>query len=209
MSISETFHQLSVRPQDLPSTSMNILSVRGKHFVRKLDLPLNFRQILVWLRVLPSSFCASSGPSVIFRKHSVQPRTSVNLHQLLRDRRIYRQLSVHPQHLSQTFRAFEGTSMNFPYVRGGFINFRQLSMHPRDYPSNFCVSAEHCVIFSKHSVQPWGLPSTSANFCTFSAPSISIQCDRGSFRHIQSTFCAVVGLSATFCQLSVRPRDLP
>ena len=73
--------------------------------------------------------------------------------------------------------------MNFPYVRGRSINFRQLSMHPRDYPSNFCVPAEHCVIFSKHSVRLRGLPSTSVNFYTFSAPPVNIPCDRETFSH--------------------------
>ena len=120
----------------------------------------------------------------------------------------YRQLSVHPWDLSPTFRVSEGPSMNFPYVRGSSINCRQLSMHLRDYPSNFWVSAEHCVIFSKNSVRPCSLPSTSANFFKFSTPFVNIPCDRGTFRHIQSTFCAVVGLSATFCQLSVRLQDL-
>ena len=87
--------------------------------------------------------------------------------------------------------------------------FCLLSVHPRDYLSNFCVSAEHCVIFSKHYVRPRDLPSTSVNFCTFSAPSVNIPCDRGTFRHLQSTFCAVVGLSANFRQLFVHLRDLP
>ena len=133
------------------------------------------------------------------------PSASINF---LRGLGTYRQLSVHPRDLLPTFRAFERPSMNFPYVRGGSINFRQLSMYLRDYPSNFCLSAEHCVIFSKHSVQPWGFPSTSANFCTFSAPPVNIPCDRGSFSHIQSTFCAVMGLFATFCQLFVRLQDV-
>ena len=134
------------------------------------------------------------------------PSTCVNF---LCGRGTYHQLSVHPRDLSPTFCASEGPFINFPYVTGRSINFCQLSVHLRDYPSNFCVSAEHYVIFSKHSVRPQDLPSTSVNFCTFSAPTGNIPCDRGTFRHLQSTFCAVVGLSANFCQLSVHLWDLP
>ena len=143
-SISETFHQLSVRPRDLTSTFINILSDRGKHFVWKLDLLLNLRQISAWPRVLLSRFCASAGPTVIYCTHSVLPWTSVNLCQLF----------VRPWDLPSTFRASagslptfrasEGPSIEFPYIRGRSINFRQLSVHPRDYPSNLCVSGTLC-----------------------------------------------------------------
>ena len=136
-----------------------------QHFVRKLDLPLNFRQLPVWLRDLPSSFRASAGPSVIFHKHSVRLwdllSTCVNFSCCCGT---YRQLSVHPRDLSPTSRASEGPFINFSYIRGRSINFRQLFVRPRNYPTNICVSAEHCVIFSKHSMRPQGLPSTCVNF---------------------------------------------
>ena len=140
--VSETFHQLSVRPRDLSSTSINILSVRGKHFVRKLDLTSdNFlcgrgslHQVFVHQQDLQSSTvnnpCGRGLPSIC-----------VNF---LCGRRSYRQLSVHPRDLSSTFRASEVPSINFPYIRGRSINFRQLSVHPREYPSNFCVSGTLC-----------------------------------------------------------------
>ena len=109
-SVSETFHQLSVRPQDLPSTSINILSVRGKHFVQKLDLPLNFRQLSVWPRVLPSSFRASAGlqsSSVNIPCSHGLPSTCVN------------------------FSAAAGPTVNFPCIRR---TFRQLYVRSRDHP---------------------------------------------------------------------------
>ena len=136
--------------RQLPST----IFVTGKHFVRKLDLPLNFRQLSVWPNVLPSSFCASAGPSVIFRKHSVQPRTSVNLRQLVvrpRDLPSNFRASAGPfanfpcscrhyvnfpftrttfRQLSTTFRASERLSVNFPYGSGAF---RQISVWPRTF----------------------------------------------------------------------------
>ena len=56
------------------------------------------------------------------------------------------------------------------------------------------VSEEHCVIFSKHSVRPWDLPSTSINFSCVCASqfSVNIPCGCG-----------------TFCQLTLHPRDVP
>ena len=131
----------------------------------------------------------------------------------------YRQLSLQVRDHLPTFRASEGLSINFPYVWRRSINFHQLSVHPRDYLSNFCVSAEHCVIFSKHFVRPQGFPSTSVKFCTFSAPSGKISCDHGSICQILSTFHASADIKSTFLapaqpsvnfhQLSVRLRDLP
>ena len=189
--ISLNIRQLYVRQRDIlsilrsstgPSINFHqLLSVRGKHFVRKLDLPLNFRQLSVWLRDLPSSFLASAGPSVIFHKHSVRPRdllsTCVNFSCGCGT---YRQLSVHLRDLSPTFRASEGPFINFSYVRGRSINFRQLFVRLRDYPTNICVSAEHCVIFSKHSMRPQGLPSNCVNF----------PCGLKTFRQLPSTFHA-------------------
>ena len=125
-SVNETFHQLSVCPQNLLSTSINILSVRGKHFVRKLDLPLNFRQLSVWPRVLLSSFVHQQdlqSSSVNIPCSRGLPSTCVNFSS---GRGTYRQLSVQPRDHSPTFRASEGPSINFPYVWGRSINFRQL-----------------------------------------------------------------------------------
>ena len=74
--ISLNIRQLYVRQRDIPSTlrssmgpSVNfhqLLSVHGKHFVRKLDLLLNFRQLSMWLCDLPSTFRASPVPSIKF-----------------------------------------------------------------------------------------------------------------------------------------------
>ena len=176
----------------------------------KLDLPLNFRQLSVWLRDLPQVFV---------RQQNLQS-SSVNIpcgRGLLSTcvnfscgHRTYCQLSMHPWDLSPIFRASEVPSINFPYVRGRSINFRQLSVHPRNYPSNFCGSEEHCVIFIKHFVRPWDLPSTSINFScvcasefllTFHAaagPIVNFPCIRGTFHLLTLTFCAAARSSVNF-----------
>ena len=113
--------------------------------------------------------------------------------------RIFHKHSRRPWDLLSTcvnFLCSVGHTVSFPCIRG---TYHQLSMHLRDHPStsrttgdvlspsvNFpciqSVSAEHCVIFSKHSVRVWGLPSTCINFpCGWK----------------------------TFRQLSMHPRDLP
>ena len=115
----------------------------------------------------------------------------------------YCQLFVHPWDLSPIFRVSEVTSINFPYIRGRSINFCQLSVHLRDYPLTFCVSEEHCVIFIKHSVQPWDLPSTSINFSCVCASEFLLTFQRD----LLSTFLASEGRSVYLCKLSVHQRD--
>ena len=127
--------------------------------------------------------------------------------------------------LLSIFSASAGPCVKFSCVRG---TFRQLSVRPRDYPSNF-VSAEHSVIFSKLHVHPCDLASTfrasaghSVNFpghpWDFTSTSVNSQCIRGTMRQIfvcqwdiQSTFRSFVVPSVklvnspcicgTFCQL--------
>ena len=181
MSVSETFHQLSIRPCDLPSTFINFLSVRGKHFVRKLDLLLNFRQLSVWLWDLPSIFCASAIPSVRFCLLSANIRGTMH------------PLSVRSQdHPS-----------NIRMSTGPFVNFHQLSVHPRDIPStcvNFCASAGHSVNF----LCIHGTFSQPAS----AGPCVKVSCISRTFSHLQYTFRVAVGPSVnilcgqgTFCQL--------
>ena len=122
-SISETFRQFSVRPQDLPSTSINFLSVRGKHFVRKLDLQSSSINILCshgTFCPLVSTFRAAVGPTVNF------PCI----------RGTYRQLSVHLRDHSSTFRTsgdVPSTSVNFLCVRG---TIRQIFVCQRNIVSS-------------------------------------------------------------------------
>ena len=210
-----------MRPLNLLSTStfhaaagpsVNFLCIRGPF--RQLPLALcvsveafiNFNQHSMQPRDISSTFRASAGPSGNFHQLSVRPlylpSTSINI---LCGCGTFRQLSVHLRDILPTFHASEGPSINFPYVRGHSVNFRQLSMHPRGYPSNFCVSAEHSVIFSKHSVRPWDLPSTSVN----------LPCIRVTFRLLSSPFCAskfsvnILCGCRTFYQLFLHPRDIP
>ena len=83
-------------------------------------------------------------------------------------------------------------------------------MHPRDYPSNFCVSEEHCVILIIHCVRPWDLPSTSINFSCVCAsefrltfyvtagPFVNFPCFRGTFHPLTLTFRAAARSFANF-----------
>ena len=159
---------LSLYQRDLQQTSVNFLCVCG-----------TIHQVLVHPWDILSTFRASAGFSVIFHKHSVRPwdllSTCVNFSC---SRGTYCQFSVHLRDLSPTFRASEGPFINFLYVRGRSINLRQLFVCPRDNPSN--LSAEHCVIFSKHSMQPQGLPSTCVNY----------PCGCKTFHQLPSTFHA-------------------
>ena len=180
-SVSETFHQLSVCPQNLLSTSINILSVRRKYFVPKLDLPRNFRQLSVWLRVLPSSFCASEGPSVVFHKHFVQLRTSVNLRQL-----------------ASTFCAAAGPSVHFPCSYRHYVNFPCTRTTFCQLPSTFCASKRPFANF------PYG----SGAFRQISVWPRTF-CQLYLLRNYPSIFCASTGPSVNFCQFSLSPRDIP
>ena len=82
-----------------------------------------------------------------------------------------------------------GPSVNLLCSRGTSVNFRQLSVRPRDYLSNF-VSAEHSVIFSKHSVPPHDIPSTCVNFFASTGHSVNFLCIHGTFRQLPSTLSA-------------------
>ena len=131
-SVSETFHQLSVRPQDLPSTSINILSVRGKHFVRKLDLPLNFRQLSVWPRVLLSSFVHQQdlqSSSVNIPCSRGLPSTSINFPCV---RETFRELSLWQRGLLSDFCVAVDILSTFFASAQPSVNFRHLSVHPLD-----------------------------------------------------------------------------
>ena len=205
-SVSETFRQHSVRPRDLPSSSINILSVCEKHFVRKLDLPLNFRQLTAWLRDLPSSFRASAGPSVIFCKHSVRPQTSVNLHQLfmrLRDLLSTFHAAVDNPSTFQAPATLPSTSISFPYIRGTFC---ELSLWQRDLPSNFSCGRGHYVNFLCVSTT---FRQLSSSFRASTEPSVNLHQLSVLLRNFPSIFHASTGPSVNFCQHSLSLRDIP
>ena len=107
--IRGTFHQLSVRPQiflQLVSTSVNFQCGRGtlcQHSVRPQDLPSTFR--------------ASTGPSVNFP----------GSHGIFRK-------------IVSTFLASKGPSVNFHQLSLQPANFCQLSVYLCDLPSTFCTA---------------------------------------------------------------------
>ena len=139
---SVSFHQLSVRPLNIPSTSINIPCGHG-----------TFHQFSVQLRDLSPTFRASEGPSINFPY--VRGR-SVNFCQLsvwLRDYQIFmcqRNIlsssaniraasgpSINLRQLSMRLQNLLSTSVNFPCIH---VTFRQLA-------STFCASVGHSVIF--------------------------------------------------------------
>ena len=130
MSVSETIHQLSIRPHDLKSTPINFLSVREKHFVRMLDLSLpsvNFLSSRGSFRQLSSTVLESTEPSVNFR-----------------------QIFVVPQELLSTFSASVGHS----------VNISRLSVHLQGLPLTCVNWSWDCGTPCQLSVRPLDLLST-------------------------------------------------
>ena len=229
--ISETFCQHSIRARDLPSTSINILSVRGKYFVWKLDLPLNFRQVSVWLRDLPQLFVhqqdLQSSSVNIPCSHKLSS-TCVNFPCI---RGTFRQCFVQMRYHPSTFHLsgdVPSTSVNFPCIRG---TFRQCFVQMRYHPSTFHLSGDvpstsvnfPCIRGTIHQsfVCQRNIVSSSVNILggrvTFRLlPSTSCASVRPSFLlafHVAagllSTFLASVGCSISLGQLSVHQRGLP
>ena len=156
---SWTIHQLSVRPRDLPSISMNFSCIHRT------------------ISQLPSTFRASEGLPVNFRQIAVylwDPlTTSVNFP------------CVHGSfhEFPTAFRASAGLSVNFRHllrVTRHIVNLRQSSVHPRDLLSTFCASARPSIYFCQLSVCLWGLPLASVNFpcirCIFLHIYVSFSC---------------------------------
>ena len=115
---SNKFCELSVHPQDIPSTSDNIPCVRGTFC--ELPVPswvrpstsVKYLCVRKTICQLPTTFHASAGLHVYFC------------------------------HLSTCSRVRSSTFVNFSCIRGAFIDFRQLcfvyfrqqSIHPQDLP---------------------------------------------------------------------------
>ena len=122
-----TVHQLSVRPQDLPSTAVNISCFRKIH--------LKFSMLLPDLPSTSINFLSIRGTCHLL---SVRPQ---NFHQILSA--FY--VSVGASKSSVRLLDLLSTSVVFPCSRG---TFRQLSVHLRDIPStsvNFpCIQGTVC-----------------------------------------------------------------
>ena len=153
------FHQLSVYPRDLPSTSVNFL-----HVCR------TFREF-------PSAFSACTGPSVSFKYfcgtfHQV-PST---FHAATRPsfnfpcgRGTFCQFSMRPRDHSSAFRAAWGHSMNLPTLCAPSVNFRQFYVWLRDLPSTFHASVRPVNLLCSCGTFR-SLPST---FRTLAGPSVN------------------------------------
>ena len=140
------------------------------------------------------------GHSINFRELSVRPR---DFTPILHASANFRQLFVSPGELCQLslhLWDLQWTSINFPCICS---NFHQVIVDLRAIPSTFCASLGPSVNSLRVAAGP------SVNFWTFLELSVDIPYDRGTFRHLQSTFCAIAGVSVNFRQHSLRPRDLP
>ena len=143
--------------------------------------------------VLLSVFCASVGPSVNSR-----------------------QISVHLRVLPSTVCAEAEPS----------VSIRQLSVCPRDLRSTFRAAAGHSVNFRQLFEDPWDLPLSSVNFSCIRGTFQKVPYGRWTVCHLHqlfvwsrdlpSTLRTIMGPSVsfpyvrgTFCQLSIRPRDIP
>ena len=168
--IPRTLHQLSV-------CLLNIL----ENFHAAARPSVNFCQLSVHLRNLPSTFCASaelisnSVSFLCFRGLFEKFRTAVGS-------------SVNTSQLSVRLRDFPSA---FCASTGHSFNFRQHFMRPKDYPLTFRVSAGHSVNFSE-------LPCGRGIFCQLSVH----------LQDLPSIFGVSAEISVNFHQLSVRPRDL-
>ena len=146
--IRGTFCELSVYPQDIPSSSVSSLCGHGT------------------LCKLPSPFCAAEGPSVLF---PCIRGLSGNLLYIRRTFRQVRQLSVRPRDLLSTFRMPAAHSVNFcqpsiylPCVSvtfcqlkstchastGDSVNLLYSSWTFRQLPSSFRASVGPSIILS-------------------------------------------------------------
>ena len=139
----------------------------------------SFRQVFVHHQDLQSS-------SVNIPCSRRLPSTCINFS---RGCGTYRQLSVHPRDLSPT-PCVRGTIHELSVRQGRFHQLLSTFHASEGLSVKICVSAEHCVIFSKHSVRPWGFHQLPPTF--------------SHSRHLPLTFRATVGASVTFRQLSVR-----
>ena len=212
--LSVNFHQLSVQPQDLLPTCVNSLFVSWT------------------FRHLPLTICTSIGPSKNI------PCTRWTFRQLQATFRAVAGPSgnsqcgcgTFPQVASTfraavvpsaTFRAVTGSSVNFLSGHRSSVNFHQLSVPPRDFPStsvNSPCGHRPSVNFRQISVLLQDLcllllNCRSSGFRQLSLlPCFHAFCQLTSTLRVSSgpsTFCASEGHSVNFSQLSVRPRDLP
>ena len=126
--LSVNFHQLSVRPQDLPPTCVDSMFVSGtfSHFPLTICASMGpSKNVLCtcWtFRQLQATFRAVVGPS---GNSQCGHRTFLQVASTFR-------AAVVP---SATFHVVAGSSVNFSSSHGCSVNFHQLSVHQRDLPT--------------------------------------------------------------------------
>ena len=217
--IRGNFRQLSVRLWEIPSNSLNLLCVEdhGKSSSSAESLmvfSINFLRCCWTFRELPSTCCASAGHFVYFLCiHRTLHQLSVHLRNLpstfcasadflsnfvsfLCVRGLFKKVLygcwIFCQHQS-TFRAVAGLSVSFLCVCGNSVNFRQLSIRPRDYPLTFCVSVGHSVNFSELPCGRGTFRQLPVRQWDFLSTSVNNPCGHGTL---------------VSCELSVHPQDL-
>ena len=173
------FRQLSLLPQNIPEI-----------FHAAPRPSVNFCQLSVHLRNLPSTFCASVE---ILCPNSVSFSCVRGLFE-----KVQYGCWIFCQH-QLTFRAVAGLSVSFLCIRGTFC---QLSIRSRDYLFTFRVSARHSVNFRQLSVRPRDPLSTSMHLWDLLATSVNSSC-------ILGTFCQYLCIHGTFRKCFVQPLDLP
>ena len=186
---------LSLWPQDLPSTSVNITC--GLESFRQIlsafraacRTSVNFCLLSVWLVILPSTFCADWTPSVNFCLLSVAGRPSVNFCQLWTVNISSSSVKLlWPGILPSTFFA----------AGRPFVPFRQLCVRPEVLLSTFHVAKRIlCEVPSPFLVAGWSSE-------IFHQPPYNWE----TFRLPPSTFCASGRPYVNFWLFAVRQENL-
>ena len=154
---------------------------------------------------LSSNFCLSTGPSFNFCQHCASVGPLFNFHQIsVRPWKIPSTSFTFPyiqwtfRQLPSNFHASLGLSGNFRQFLCICWTFRQLSVHPLDFPStlvNFsCAQGNFCQL----SVHPMDILPITVNLLYIN----------GSFHQLLSFFCASERSSINSCEHSLHLKDL-
>ena len=163
---SINFHKLLVRPEDLPSTSVNFSC--GCETFRELPSAFDVaRRLFVILRQFSECPLDFPSTSVNFRQLLCGPETFRQLPSTVRTARRQsiklRQFSKQPVDIPSTFYTAGRFSVNSPCR---WENFCQISMKPGDLcqlPSTFRATVGPSVNFCQLPMWSGDLPSTSLN----------------------------------------------
>ena len=186
-STSVKFCQFSVRPENLPSTSVNF-HVDSRPFANSLCCRGNFRH-------LPSNFLAAGRASVNFRQVFVLPgdlkSTSDKspciweaFYKLPSTYHAARRSSVNIPCGRETFREIPST---FRAARRLSVNFRHLSLRPEDLPSTLPAAGRPSVTFCQQSVRPGTCRQLYFRSAVLLSTSVHFLCRQDTFRQLPSS----------------------